>query len=782
MKEQSIPELAKEDSLFVKTTAKYIPYWPLFLLFLVLGAGLVYSYFRYAVPQYEANASLIIKDEKKGSDDAKFMESLNIINTKKIIENEIDIIQSRPILKKVVTSLRLYSPIYYTNGISPVSAYDEFPLTVEVRNPDSIPVTTANIPLQFSREDSSVTINAAITGKLNTWLQTPYGDLRFSINNSSLPTENIHPIYFSLLTIDEAVQKIQDNLKVTATNKLSSVINLRYRDDKPKLAEDILNGIILAYNEMSTAEKKALAKNTLSFIEARLNTVGYELDSIESSIQKYKANQGAVDISTQGQLFLQNVSANDQKLSDINMQLMVIGQVEKLLSSNDNSLKILPSSLGVNDATLSQLMINLNTAELEHEKLKKTVAENNPLLVANTDQINKLRHNIADHIQTQRASLETSRENILATNNGYNSILHSIPTKERQLLEISRDKNIKSEIYSFLLQKREESELSYESTLSDSNVINFAHADDSPVSPNKLLILGIAILAVFGAPVSLVNLRETLNPNILYRKEIESLTALPIIGEVGHNRSKKPLVIEAGKRSFIAEEFRKIRNALLFKGVNGKHKKILVTSGISGEGKSFVANNLAISYAVSGRKTVLLDFDLHNSSLNRIFKRENMPGVCEYLAGSIDVKDIIFPCPGYDNLYLVAAGNLQDNMSELIENGRANELISYLGENFDITIVDSEPVELVSDGRILSMSCDATIYVVRHLYTPKILLKRFDQNNTLSPLHNPYIVFNGVKTRGFVKGQYGYGYGYVYGEKELSRWQKRKMKTALAQA
>ena len=780
MKENNKKSGKEQESFFVSMLSKYLTYWPLFLVFILIGVASVFAYLKYTRPQYEATASMIIKDEKKGNDDSRIMESLNILSTKKIIENETDILQSRPVIEKVVKKLHLYAPVYSDNKFNSIALYRESPFFIEYTDMDSIVATRKKIIFTYDANSGFVLLNKRLYCAVNEYVYTPYGKIKFIPNKNYYQALSGLTFYFSTSTLGDAIEHIQDHLKVTATNKLSSIINLRYKEDEPELAEDILDEIIVSYTNANTAEKKALAKNTLTFIEARLGIVGAELDLIERKIQQYKANSGAVDISTQGQLFLQNVSLNDQKISEVNTQLLVIDQLEKLVSENDNNIAgMLPASLGVNDPALTQLMNNLNSSELERERLKKTVAENNPLLVSITDQIAQIKYRIKDQIQNQRNTLESNKANIAATNNNYNSMLHSIPVKERELLEISRDQNIKSTIYSFLLQKREESELSYASTLSDSKVVNFALSSDVPVSPNKLMVLGLAFLAVFGLPLTLINAREALNPNVLYRQEIEMNTSIPIIGEVAYNKTGKKLVIEPGKRSFIAEEFRKIRNSLLFMGVNGSHKKILVTSAISGEGKSFVAANLAISFALSGKKTVLVDMDLHNSSLCKIFDKEQQAGVSNYLSGEMELKDLICEVPLYENLYFLASGSLRDTPSELMENGRAQELISYLGDNFDTAIIDSEPIELVADARLLSSSCDATLYVVRHMYSPKRLLKRFDESNQMGPLNNPGIIFNGVKTRGFIKDNYGYnyGYGYMYGEQELNRREKKRLKS-----
>jgi capsular exopolysaccharide synthesis family protein len=759
----------KEESLFVKMMNKYLAYWPIFLLFLVFSSGLAYVYILYASPKYEARASLIIKDEKKGNDDSKLMESLNMINAKKIIENEIEVLQSRPIIDNVVNKLHLYAPVFQESKFNSLSAYQEAPLTIESFNPGLVKKVKEKLYLKYDSLNGIVFINNQPIGPINEWLTTTYGKFKFSPNEKYNISNNQYPYYFNLLEVKEAAENLLRNLKVTASNKLSSVINLSYRDYKTNLAEDVLNELIIAYNNEAITEKNALAIKTLSLIEERLNIVGGDLSAIEQKIQQYKAGSEAVDISTQGQLFLQNVSANDQKLSDVNMQLSVINQLENHILTNNSNVGISPSTLGVSDPTLSQLLNSLNTAELEREKLKKTVAENNPLLVSVTDQINKIKPNIIDNIQSQRNNLEANKKYLAATNSRYSNMLHSIPVKERQLLEISRDQNIKSGIYSFLLQKREESELSYASNLSDTRVVNYAQSSNSPVSPNKLIILAAIIIATFGLPIALINTMETFSPTILYRNEIEALTSIPIIGELGYNKSKKQLLIEAGKRSFIAEEFRKIRFSLQYLGIDSTHNKILLTSSISGEGKSFISANLAISFSLTGKKVALVDLDLHNASLGKIFAKDKEPGVCDYLMGNKRLEEIINPVLKYDNLFFISSGGIQQDPSELLENGMIEQMISSLGKRFDVLIIDTAPIVLVTDAHVLSACCDTTLYVVRHKFTPKILLKRFDDNNEVNPLTNPAIIFNGVKKRGYLSNNSGYGYGYTYGDKSKSR-------------
>lgn len=755
-----------EESLIQQIVSKYVPYWPMFLAAIIIGLGIAYAYLLYTIPVYEATASILIKDEKKGNEDSKLMESLDQISSKKIVENEIEIIQSRSLMTNVVKALSLYAPVFEEGPIHTVSAYIKSPITIQSPHPDSL-TEFDKIYFSYDKNNKTVLLNNKYKYPLNQIVNTPYGTLQFVPNKYYNSSDTIaHPLYFSLGDPKNVAQGLLGNLKADPSGKLSSVIDLSYRDQVPQRAEDILNQLIHAYDQSEVKEKDVLAKNTLAFVEDRLNVVAHDLDSIEKKVQQYKSGRGAVDVGTQAQLYLQNVSGNDQKLSEVNMQLSVLNQVQKFVTDKDNSSAIVPSTLGISDPLLSQLLDKLYSSELEYERLKKTVGENNPTLVSLRDQINKIKPNILQNIQSQQQSLNAAKQNLYSTNGNYNSILQSVPQKERQLLDISREQETKRNIYAFLLQKKEESELSYASTVSDHQVVDNAQAGSTPVSPKRIIIYLIGIVGCIGLCIVIITIKESLTGKVLYRHEIESRTSIPIIGEVAFDKSKTPLVIETGKRSFIAEEFRKLRISLSFLGINENNKKILVTSSISGEGKSFIAANLAVSLSLTGKKVVLVDLDLNNPTIAKILNVTQEDGITEFLTGQKEPEEIIKRVKAHENLFFISAGNLPENPTELLANGKVKEIIEYLDNIFDVVIIDTSPLVLVTDGYLLTGLCNATLYVIRHKYTPKMLIKRIDENNQINPINNPAIIFNGVKVRGFFKNNYGYGYDYVYGNKE----------------
>ena len=706
---------------------------------------------------------MIIKDEKKGNEEASLVESLNPLRTKKIIENEIEVLQSKENVEEVVKQLKLYVPIYEKSGWRKRRIYESSPVQIESQNPGSLHDIESEISLSFSGENDTVKIGEKISGKCGEWINTPYGILKVTVVSNKKPEDKGTQYSFRLFSVKSATESTMDKIRVKSANKLSSVVEMEYTDFTPRLAEDVLNQMILRYNEDAVQEKNIAAKNAIRFIEDRLTVLGSDLTEIERKIEQYKANTGAVDISKQGQLFLETVRDNDKKLSDINLQLSVIQDLSNQLHSNSYISGVHSSVLGNIDPVLGQLLTSLNTAELDRERLKKTVAVNNPLIIGVSDQIDKMKDDVFNIIENQKRNLEATRKSLSFTNANYNGMLYTIPVKERELLELSRDEEIKRGIYSFLLQKREESELSYASNLADTKIINKAASAENPVSPNGYIVFAVAFISILGLPVGLIGAKETLASTILFRSEIERLTKIPIIGEISFHRITSPLAVEVGKRSFVAEEFRRLRYALQYYLNDDDNKKILITSSISGEGKSFISANLAISFSMTGKKVALVDFDLHQSSLEKIFDSKNRLGVSDYLSGNAVANDLPIKINGYDNLYFITSGKASEDPSETIDGKKTEELMSFLDEQFDVIIIDCAPLALVTDANYLSGFCSTTVYVVRHGYSPKFILKRLDDNNLVNPLINPVIIFSGIRKRGFTKDRNSYGYGYSYG-------------------
>src|SRR6478735_2470628 len=382
---------------------------------------------------------------------------------------------------------------------------------------------------------------------------TPYGELKFIKNINYRKSDNDDPFKFQLRSIKRVVNSLSLHLVVIPASKTGTVLTLNLQDEVPKRAEDILNELISAYNTANINDKNVLATNTLNFVKERLRFVVNELDSVESRLQQFKTQKGIVDISEQGKQFLATVGTNDQRISELNVQIAVLDQVQSYVNGRGAQSGIVPSTLGVNDPLLTQLLDKLYTAESEYERLRKTTAENNPILTNIADQIARLKPTILENLAGQRRSLEASKRNISTTTTQYSSMLRNIPTNEKELLEISRQQSIKNNIYTFLLQKREETALSYASTVADSRLVDAAQSGIAPVSPKKGLILMVSVLLGLFLATAIILVKEVLNRNVLFRSEIEDLTNIPIIAEISQDNSKDALVIGEGKRNHIAE-------------------------------------------------------------------------------------------------------------------------------------------------------------------------------------------------------------------------------------
>ncbi|MFT2011409.1 GumC family protein [Pontibacter sp. 13R65] len=761
-----------ENNFFSELAYKFSPYWPLFTILITLAVLGGWAYLNYyATPIYEASASLLIKDEKKGVNDSKMIESIDAFITSKIVENEINVIHSRTLIKEVVHDLGLYAPIFEEGKFRPISAYTSSPIKIRLKNPELLQGTP---PIYFSFDNKNNKV--LIDGKaypLHQWVESPYGVIEFSANKQ-LIAQAENPLYFRLINPREITDQLSGGIDITPSGKLSTVVDLRYKDEVPERAEDILNYLIYAYNEMAIEDRNQLASNTLNFVESRIKDVEQELKDLENEVVQYKSNKGAVDLSEQGKMILNSRSENDRKIAEINNHLSVLDKIERFVLSRNSTSGNIPSTQGINDPILSQLLQKLQDLEIQYEKLKNTTAEKNPILIALAEEIGKVRPGILENIRTQRVNLRTSLANLNSTNKVFDSAIQSIPQKERELLDISRQQIIKNNTYSFLLQKREETVLAYAPTAGGSRIVDMAQSSSWPVSPRPLYIYLTAIMIASLLSISFVMGKEFLNSKVLFRSEIMEHTNAPIVAEFTNVKFKKGEFFKAATEPSVVEQFRQLRTTMGLYGRNFTKKKILVTSSIPGEGKSYVSANLALSLAASGKKVVLLDFDLRSPNTSVLFEVYKKNGIIEFLAGEKEVQNIINDS-AFTNLKVVSAGvNIGDHTEDLL-NGRLEGLFDYLENEFDYLIIDTPPVCLVSDAYLLSEYCDISLLVIRHGFTPKSIVQRMAQNNILHSLNQAAIVFNGVKPRGFINKKYGYGYGYGYENKYGSNTYKTKV-------
>lgn len=791
-----------DENIFRILLARFLPYWPLFAVLLPIGLIGTWVYLKTVTPIYEATATLIIKDENKGVDDSKVLEAMNPFDSKKIVENEIEVIQSRALMKQVILDLQLYTTLFEDKLIGSKPAYNTSPIIVELKEPEKIFQHTGKNPIKFYFTYDSINKTVEIDNRkypIDQWVLglSSYGEIKFKQNiNRSDFTEN--KLYYTFTHPKAMTRNLLKGLDVSAINKLSTVVRLTFEDPIPNRGEDILNQLILAYNQKAVSDRNNLASNTLTFIEERMEKVETELYVLEKSIQKFKSTEGAVDLSAQGRLYLQDVGEYDRQIAADSRQLSVLKKVEEYVVSKDNQGGLVPSTIGTSDPILNSLLNKLYDSEVKYARLKKTTAENNPILASIANEISKIRPSILENIQNQKSNLRASLGSLSYNAGKSSSALSNIPEKERALLEIERGKAIKNELFSFLQQKREETALSYAPNGGDGRIVDLAEANYSPISPKPMIAYLIAFVLAFGIGLGYIVFREMVNKNILFRSEIEDYTTLPVAIELPHIPSlideNSKISIEATIKNWLKKlisksnllsritgmnnnehieikpgeglllnHFRQLGAQLGLYDRNFKKKKILVTSSIAGEGKSFVSANLAYSFAQSGKKVVLVDMDFIKPQTTRMFELSKAMGISDFLNGKANANEIIKKSGTNKNLFIVPTGAKLEDHTNLLLNGQLDLLFEKLSENFDYVIIDSAPVNLVADINLLSQYIDKTLFVIRHAKTPIQLVKHFDDSSMLKSLKNVSIIFNDIKKRGLAHDDMGYGYGYSPG-------------------
>jgi capsular exopolysaccharide synthesis family protein len=476
------------------------------------------------------------------------------------------------------------------------------------------------------------------------------------------------------------------------------------------------------------------------------------------------------------------VKENDQKLSELSVQMSVLNDIERYVMQKSQNANVVPSLIGINDATLIALVNKLYETEMQLAKVARMTGSKSDQVAILKEDISKIKPDILEVISNIRANYRTSQKNLESSVLDSKNMLNSIPLKEKALIDISRQQVIKNNIFSFLLQKKEETALSYASAVADSRVIEPAEANVKPISPKTNMIYLIGLALGIGLVVMVIMVIEALSTNVLFRKEIERSLSVPILGELMYGDKNKVLVVKDGDKSMLAEQFRMLRTNLSYFGLSAEKNIIQICSSISGEGKSYVATNLAITFSLTGKKVLLLELDLRKPKISRYFKLTSKKGVTDYLINVASLDEIIQTAVNNPNLSIISSGTIPPNPTELVGSEAFTQFIEEIKPKFDYIIVDSAPLSLVTDSQIFAPFAQVTLYVVRHGYTPKNYLNFIQQQVDANRFTRLSIIFNGVKSRGVsrngsVSGYgsgYGYGYGYGYHDQPNKKsWLKK---------
>lgn len=736
---------------------RYAHYWKWFILSVLLAGGAAYAYLLFQTPIYKIQTSLLIKDDKKGLSEDNILKEMDIFTPKKVVENEMEILKSYALMDKVVTSLGLDVQYFRPTNTIKQEIYDESPfrLIVEKGNSELYEADLSIIVESANR----VRINDALY-PINQSIQTPYGRLRvFAPRALKATTE---PIIVRVAAHQEIVEGYLKRLTVDPSSKVSSVLLMTLEDAVPHKGEAILNKLITEYNQAAIVDKNIVASNTLNFIEERLRLIAGELSTVEKGVESYKSSEGITDLSSQAQVFLATVKDNDDQLNKASIQLGVIQDLERYVTSKSNERGVAPSVLAVSDPVLIGLVSKVTELELQRDQLSRTTTSNNPILQSVEAQIKATKESLSENIQNQKQILVNTQQKLKATNRQLENQIRTIPRKERALVDITRQQSIKNNLYTYLLAKREETALSYASTVADSRTIDPPRSKNEPVKPVKSLIF--LLFGVFGLmmPVGVLAARDALNNRVSRRSDVEAVSQVPILGEIVASRHVEPLVMISSQRSIIAEQIRALRTNLQFLRSDPTGSQVIMfTSSISGEGKSFLSLNLGASLALVDRPTVILEMDLRKPKIHSVLGVPNTIGISNYLIQEASLDDVLQPIPGFPNYQIITCGPIPPNPAELLNSPALEQLFKELRERFSYIIVDSPPIGLVTDAQLIAPHVDATMFMVRHDHTPKAYLRLIDSLYKEHRFQRLNLILNGVG--GGESYQYGYGYGYGYG-------------------
>tara|TARA_R110001632_G_scaffold63318_2_gene151380 strand:+ start:32333 stop:34717 length:2385 start_codon:yes stop_codon:yes gene_type:complete len=773
----------ENDTINIRTEIeKYLMHWKWFLLGIIISLGLAFLYLRYSTPEYSASASIMIKDNQKSGISAELaaFEDLGIIGggSANNTDNEIEILKSRKIIGNVVDSLHLGVSYFVSGRVIESEVYKlSSPIKVNFIKKDSALITkdtlfTINIldPLNFELKNtegefiSSHVFGEIISNKLGI----------FKIEKQQLKKENVSNVIVKMTPKYQLINSYKARVNISPVNKNSSVLTLTLQDPVREKAEDFLDELVRQYNIDAINDKTQVSKKTKEFIDDRLEKVKSELFIIDEKVKEFKNDKNFTGIPAEAEIAFQSLKETNQRINVARTQLSLANWIEELLTKQSEVDQVLPTSIGFDDAGLAIAINEYNQLILSKEKMKVNAGPLNPALQQIESQISSSRSsllnslaNVTKSLEIQMKDLNTQAEKVLA-------VVKSIPGNERGFIDIAREQEIIGSLYQYLLKKKEETDISLAVTVPNAKIIDVAYGSNIPVAPKRKIIYLAALLLGLIIPFGFIYIFDLLDTKVHNKKDIESQLSVPFLGDVPKSDSKEKVIIGNDIRSSTAEAFRLIRTNLDFMLTNNRKesKAIFVTSTTSGEGKSFISINIAATLALSGKKVLLMGMDLRAPKVTEYLGIPDRKGVTNYITDpDLTLKELIFTIPEVKGLDIISSGVIPPNPAELLMTKRIDNLFTIVKQEYDIVIVDTAPVNLVTDTLLIGKYADMFMYVVRANYLDKRLLAVPQELYNEKKLPNMAIVLNDTDPkRSYGYGYGGYGYGYVVVEKP---WYKK---------
>ena len=738
-------EISIVDILF-----HYLRYWKWFLLSIIICLGLAVGYLIYTTPEYKIVSRVVISDERKGQtmEVMSAFSDLGIVAPKSTLDNEIELLRSLTLMKSVVDSLRINVSYFKDERIKRREIYKKTPVYVSISNimaPGSfiVDLVSENVLSIYSDKE-----NFNQTVEIEKEISSPWGMLYFTLNpfgEESFPIEvSVNPSYFPKVDIN-------------AVSKTSSVVELSLVTPTPRKGQDIINTLVSHYNRNAIEDKNYVTNSTITFIAERLAAVSGELDVAEKNVKDFQASRGMTNVQAQGQILLTASTEYAKKITDNEIQLGLLRDTKGYVANPANRDNAIPSNAGLTDPTVLSLINRYNTELFEKKRTTEGMGESHPGLIDANKRLTAIRDELLNGITNSESSVQSTIRELRRQENLQMGRAVNLTTQEHESRDLYRQQNIKEAIFTYLLQKREDTGLALVMATPNAKVVDPAFFSTIPVKPKKMIILLVALMMAVIIPVVIIYIRDLFDNKVYSKEDVTRIISAPFLGVIPVMKNTEPFPV-LKIRSSMAERFRTVISNLEFIVGSERRKVISVTSYTSGDGKSFFSRNLAMTLATTGKKTLLIDLDLRKSTMIKTLGEiHTEKGSATFLSDpKVRISDVIDTSHTFHrNLDIIPVHVFPPNPAELLSSERLEQLFHTIGREYDYIIVDTAPVGLVADVYNINAYALSTIFLLRSDYTLKKTLPEIQELYRTKKLNNISVVLNAVSNDNI----YGYGYG-----------------------
>ena len=788
---------------------QYIVYWPWIAGCAVVALVLCFVYLRYQAPVYNVTASVLIKegDSNKSSrmggsiNMMDAMQTFGMFSMANNFDNEVEVLKSRDLSRKVVKDLNLYISYREPRAFGyAVDLYKQSPVQVWL-TPEEAEKLKGGIRMRFDYvPEGAIKVEATyVDPQTEEEIETentfptfpavwtlPVGTL--TLSRDSVGVTEPMTVEATIASPVAVAAAYSNALSVEPTSKTTSIAQLALQNTSVARAKDYLDRLVAIYNDDTNEDKNEVAARTAEFIDERIRIINSELGTTEQELADFKQQSGLTNLEADAKLALQENSAYNQKQAENATQIRLVEFLRSYINDPKNTWEVIPSNVGLTDQNLSSQIDKYNQMLIERKRLLRTSSESNPAVVTLDESIRAMRANVVTTVESVEKGLQITRSDLNRQAEKFSSRISNAPRQEKQLISISRQQEIKANLYLLLLQKREENAITLAAIANNGRIINTPMAAPAPVAPKSKLFYLIALVLGIAVPVGIIYLRNFFRFKIETRADVEAITSLPIVGDVPlvKDMDTNSIVVHENRNELMEEVYRSVRTNILYMLQPGQ-KVILFTSTMNGEGKSSNIGNVAASLAFMDKKVVVVGLDIRKPGLNKVFGLQaRAQGLTQYLADpSMDLLSLCQPSGISKNLYVLPGGPVPPNPTELVSRQALDDAIELLKKHFDYVLLDSAPIGMVTDTQLIARVADMSVYICRADYTHKSDFALINELNRDRKLPNPCILINALnmdsRTNGYYYGmgkygkysrygygkKYGYGYGGNYGKEEI---------------